>query len=93
MRTKKVKKVKMKKITKPKKTTISITTAQPTTEPVTSTKKDKEEDIICLTCEFYDKYDPKQKCKYLSEADRIKMLESGIKCVEYQLHHSLVDGI
>lgn len=93
MRTKKVKKVKMKKISKPKKSTISISAPQPKTESITSTKKEQEKDIICLTCEFYDKYNPKQKCKYLSEQDRINMLDSGIKCVEYQLHHSLVDEI
>ncbi|MHA1252993.1 MAG: hypothetical protein ACTSRP_23605 [Candidatus Helarchaeota archaeon] len=76
MRTKKVKKVKMRAISKPKRTTIKIST---TTSPQTSTTSETtpsvetEEEIICLRCEFYDKYNPKQKCKYLPEKDRIEM--------------------
>ncbi|MHA1269239.1 MAG: hypothetical protein ACTSPY_05575 [Candidatus Helarchaeota archaeon] len=96
-RTSKVKKVRLKSMEKPKKSTISVSSKSSldtTSKTVESSAEiEEKEDIICITCEFYDKYNPKQKCKYLSEKDREEMLNSGIKCVEYQLHHSLINEI
>ncbi|MHA1753102.1 MAG: hypothetical protein ACTSYZ_12125 [Candidatus Helarchaeota archaeon] len=94
-RSKKIKSVKVKKIKKTKKPAITLQSSSTTSSTKTSEQisPPEEEDIICLTCEFYDKYNPKQKCKYLSEKDRLEMLKSGVKCVEYQLHHSLINEI
>ena len=92
-RKKRVKKVTMTAIKKPKKSTIKVsTTESPKSTTETSISAVSEKDILCLTCEFYDKYEPKQKCKFLNEKDRQEIIKSGIKCVEYRLHHSLIEN-
>ena len=48
-----------------------------------------EEKVLCDSCEWYILKGKKAKCKYVKEKDRIKMLESGIKCPEYLLAHRL----
>ncbi|MHA1145058.1 MAG: hypothetical protein ACTSRW_10005 [Candidatus Helarchaeota archaeon] len=53
--------------------------------------EDTEEiEIPCETCEWFliDKKG-REKCKYVKEKDRMKMLESNVECPEYQLRHDL----
>ena len=49
----------------------------------------EEERVLCDSCEWYLLKGGRAKCKYVKEKDRIKMLESGIKCPEYLMAHRL----
>ena len=48
-----------------------------------------EQKILCESCEWFILKGKKPRCKYVKEKDRIAMLESGIRCPEYQLAHRL----
>ncbi len=54
-------------------------------------EKPKEAQIMCDTCQFYNEYTPRQKCKYLTDADRMAMINAGMQCVEYKIKLSLLD--
>jgi len=53
-------------------------------------EKPKKSEILCDTCQFYNE-DHKQKCKYLTEQDRLSMINAGLQCVEYKIQLSLLD--
>ena len=54
-------------------------------------EKPKEAEIMCDTCQYYEKYNPKQKCRYLTDKDRMAMVNAGLECVEYKIKLSLLD--
>ena len=54
-------------------------------------EKPEEPDIMCNTCQYYDKYNPRQKCRFLTDKDRMDMINAGIECVEYKIKLSLLD--
>jgi hypothetical protein len=53
-------------------------------------EKPKGSEILCDTCQFYNE-DHRQKCKYLTEKDRLDMINAGLQCVEYKIELSLLD--
>jgi hypothetical protein len=53
-------------------------------------EKPKKPEILCDTCQFYDE-NRKRKCKFLTELDRLNMINAGIQCVEYKIELSLLD--
>lgn len=53
-------------------------------------EKPKKPEILCDTCQFYNE-ERKQKCKFLTEQERLKMINAGIQCVEYKIELSLLD--
>ncbi|HUX98750.1 MAG TPA: hypothetical protein VMV49_04295 [Candidatus Deferrimicrobium sp.] len=59
-------------------------------EPIEE-EKPKEPEILCDTCQHYDIYNTRQKCKFLTNADRMKMINAGLECVEYKIKLSLLD--
>jgi hypothetical protein len=58
-------------------------------EPVE--EKPKEPEILCHTCQYYEAYNPKQKCRFLTDKDRMGMINAGIECVEYKIKLTLLD--
>jgi hypothetical protein len=54
-------------------------------------EKPKKSEILCDTCQFYDEDNPKRKCKFLVEKDRLAIINAGIQCVEYKIELSLLD--
>ena len=54
-------------------------------------EKPKRPEILCDTCQFYVEYHTKQKCKFLSDKERLAMINQGIECVEYKIKLALLD--
>jgi len=54
-------------------------------------EKPKKPETLCDTCQFYNEDNPKRKCKFLLEKDRLAMINAGIQCVEYKIQLSLLD--
>ena len=80
-------------VKKPKVTRVirEIPKPKPKPESTVQEEKPKEAEILCDTCEFYDEYNTKQKCRYLTDADRMAMINAGMQCVEYKIKLSLLD--
>ncbi|MHA1265733.1 MAG: hypothetical protein ACTSRS_10925 [Candidatus Helarchaeota archaeon] len=64
---------------------------KPKPEPTPQIEEPKRPEIICDTCQFYMEYNPKQKCKFLSDKDRLAMINAGIECVEYKIRLTMLD--
>jgi hypothetical protein len=64
---------------------------KPVIEESIEEEKPKEPEILCDTCQYYNQYNTRQKCKYLTDTDRMKMINAGIECVEYKIKLSLLD--
>ena len=54
-------------------------------------EKPKEPEIMCDTCQYYNVYHPSKKCRYLTDTDRLAMINAGLECVEYKIKLSLLD--
>ena len=63
---------------------------KPTAEELEAAKP-KGPEILCNTCQFYAEYNPKQKCRYLTDQDRMDMINAGLECVEYKIKLALLD--
>ncbi|MHA1130999.1 MAG: hypothetical protein ACTSQI_04920 [Candidatus Helarchaeota archaeon] len=54
-------------------------------------EKPAEPEIICHTCQYYEAYNSRQKCRFLTDKDRMAMINAGIECVEYKIKLTLLD--
>ncbi len=64
---------------------------KPEPEKVAEEEKPPEPEILCHSCKFYEEYNTRQKCRFLTDKDRLAMINAGIECVEYQIKLSLLD--
>lgn len=64
---------------------------KPKPEPAAAAPEEpKRPEILCDTCDFY--YESRmQKCKYLSDKERLAMINAGVECVEYKIRLSMLD--
>ncbi|MHA1652007.1 MAG: hypothetical protein ACTSYB_17625 [Candidatus Helarchaeota archaeon] len=82
------------RVKKPKMTRVVREVPKPKPKPVEEKpveEKPKKPEILCDTCQYYDEYNPRQKCRFLTDKDRLEMINSGIECVEYKIKLSLLD--
>ncbi len=54
-------------------------------------EKPKRPEILCDTCEFYFDSRARQKCKFISDQERMAMINAGIECVEYKIRLTMLD--
>ncbi|NVM52260.1 MAG: hypothetical protein HWN66_01065 [Candidatus Helarchaeota archaeon] len=64
---------------------------KPAPKPEPIEVKPKKPEILCDTCRFYDEYHPRRKCRYLTDKDRMAMINAGMECVEYKIKLTLLD--
>ena len=54
-------------------------------------EKPQEPEILCHTCQYYEEYNTRRKCRFVTDKDRMGMIKAGIECVEYKIKLSLLD--
>lgn len=69
-----------------------VPTPKPKPESVAPTEKQPPRpEILCDTCQFYMEDNERQKCKFLSDRDRMNMINAGMECVEYKIRLTILD--
>lgn len=72
----------VREVPKPKPKPVETVSVEPTPQ---------RPEILCDTCQFYTEHAQKQKCRFLSDKERLAMINSGIQCVEYKIRLTMLD--